>query len=235
MVDIRFIRRLRHFVPLGLLQHIARSIPSSLQKAKEVDDEDEHGATIVPSYITSDDAASIAAMQLLSRGRLSVQAVEQAAYDVILRLGEQGHGWHNRAMRNMRSKANMTTSATTPIANGNAKAPDGVKDNSAASGAGEICTAGTSGGGMGVVDPNDENHHEDAEREQRSHETLALQPRLGSETAAVRNRGRLRSNAKRYYRFLSHLRHDATGASDASGAFDWLFAVFRQFRGRWIT
>lgn len=90
MVDIRFIRRLPHMVPLGFLQHIAALPPSSPSAETTSGTESD---SVVPSFVTPAAAGDIAAMQLLSRGRLSVQAVEQAAYDIIVRLGDDGHGW----------------------------------------------------------------------------------------------------------------------------------------------
>ena len=90
MVDIRFVRRLPHMVPLGFLQHIAALPPPSTSTDTTSEME---SVSVVPSFVSPAAAANIAAMQLLSRGRLSVQAVEQDAYDIIVRLGDDGHGW----------------------------------------------------------------------------------------------------------------------------------------------
>ncbi|PWN90477.1 DUF55-domain-containing protein [Acaromyces ingoldii] len=76
MVDVKLDRRLPNLVPLALLQHLAAA------KAAEQDLE----------YLDKQDIEAISKMQLLNRGRLSVQSVEQRAYEAILRLGDKG-GW----------------------------------------------------------------------------------------------------------------------------------------------
>ena len=102
MVDVKLDRRLPNLVPLALLQHLAAA------KAAEQDLE----------YLDKQDIEAISKMQLLNRGRLSVQvclislyqrvlsgqtlrakhmgyllqSVEQRAYEAILRLSDKG-GW----------------------------------------------------------------------------------------------------------------------------------------------
>ncbi|KAI3624979.1 hypothetical protein CBS9595_000340 [Malassezia furfur] len=75
-VDVRFVRRLPHFVPLALLQHLAEG----LSDAERSD----------VAYLTDAHLASLAAMPLLHRSRLSVQPVEAAAYEAICLLGDHG-------------------------------------------------------------------------------------------------------------------------------------------------
>ncbi|KAF8309576.1 DUF55-domain-containing protein, partial [Clavulina sp. PMI_390] len=79
MVDIKFVRRLPHFVPLAFLQHIGASSALSV--------------SAIPAFMTAEQQQGIAAMQLLNRQRLSVQFVEPLVYETIVRLGDDGHGW----------------------------------------------------------------------------------------------------------------------------------------------
>ncbi|KAI8982773.1 PUA-like domain-containing protein, partial [Trametes punicea] len=76
MVDVTFVRRAPHFVPLSLLRNIA-------------------GASHPPaevSYIGNDGVKAIKGMALVTRGRLSVQRVEEETWRVIEELAERG-GW----------------------------------------------------------------------------------------------------------------------------------------------
>jgi len=78
MVDVTFNRRLPLLVPLALLRSLAAlaSPPSSL------------------SYLTNRHLAGIKEMDLLNRGRLSVQPVEDVAWEAIELLGVKG-GWED--------------------------------------------------------------------------------------------------------------------------------------------
>ncbi|WWD20834.1 hypothetical protein CI109_105311 [Kwoniella shandongensis] len=76
MVDVRFIERLTHPPTLALIKHLA-SLPTLPDEI---------------SFIGQGGFEAIKAMQLVNRGRLSVQPVEQAAYDAVVLLGTQG-GW----------------------------------------------------------------------------------------------------------------------------------------------
>ncbi|KZV75082.1 DUF55-domain-containing protein [Peniophora sp. CONT] len=73
MVDLAFDTRCMHFVPLALLRGIAAGNES-------VD------------YLSEEDAKAVKEMELVGRGRLSVQRVEEDAYEAIRRLAEKG-GW----------------------------------------------------------------------------------------------------------------------------------------------
>lgn len=77
MVDVTLEKRLEHFVPLKLLQTLI-TLPS-------VPDE-------LSSYLEESHLDALKDMVLLKRGRLSVQPVDQVAYDAIKLLGEKG-GW----------------------------------------------------------------------------------------------------------------------------------------------
>ncbi|KZS91277.1 DUF55-domain-containing protein [Sistotremastrum niveocremeum HHB9708] len=78
MVSVRFQKRLPHLVPLHLLKFIKdqKKLPDVLQ------------------YLDDDARAAISEMQLLNRGRLSVQSVTEGAYNAIAMLGEKG-GWES--------------------------------------------------------------------------------------------------------------------------------------------
>ncbi|GAA5825316.1 hypothetical protein JCM5353_005617 [Sporobolomyces roseus] len=74
MVDVEFVSRLPHLVPLALLQHLAQlsSPPSSLP------------------YLTSSHLTEIANSALISRGRLSVQPATEGFFEACKMLGEKG-------------------------------------------------------------------------------------------------------------------------------------------------
>ncbi|KAG6861948.1 hypothetical protein C0995_009132 [Termitomyces sp. Mi166 len=76
MVDLTFISRATHFVPLALL----RFLSDSNTLPPEVD------------YIREDGLKALKAMDLVGRGRLSVQRVEESAWNAIIALAEKG-GW----------------------------------------------------------------------------------------------------------------------------------------------
>ncbi|KAF9516777.1 hypothetical protein BS47DRAFT_603558 [Hydnum rufescens UP504] len=73
MVDVKLMKRADHFVPLWVLKGIA---------AGEVD----------LGYLTEEQVKEIGEMTLLRRGRLSVQAVSERAYDTVVQMSERG-GW----------------------------------------------------------------------------------------------------------------------------------------------
>ncbi|KAE9407261.1 DUF55-domain-containing protein [Gymnopus androsaceus JB14] len=77
MVDLTFDSRANHFIPLALLKHIS----------EKVDNLPENMA-----YIGSDGAKAIKSMDLINRGRLSIQRVQKPAWDAISLLAERG-GW----------------------------------------------------------------------------------------------------------------------------------------------
>jgi hypothetical protein len=97
-IDVKFVSRLAHFVPLKLLQHLASlsSTPS------EID------------YLNDDMLEAIKGMTLLNRGRLSVQPVSDLAFDAIKLLGDKG-GWDELLDR---AKTNGRTTKTPRIKKG---------------------------------------------------------------------------------------------------------------------
>ncbi|VDC04090.1 unnamed protein product [Peniophora sp. CBMAI 1063] len=73
MVDLDFDARCKNFVPLALLRGIA-------------------AGNAAVGYLSEDGAKAVKEMELVGRGRLSVQRVEEDAYEVIRELAEKG-GW----------------------------------------------------------------------------------------------------------------------------------------------
>ncbi|PIL37542.1 hypothetical protein GSI_01236 [Ganoderma sinense ZZ0214-1] len=88
MVEVAFGSRVQHFVPLALLRNIA----SSSELPEEV------------AYIGEDGAKAIKAMALVTRGRLSVQRVEEETWEVIEQLAEKG-GWEEVGTGKPKTKA----------------------------------------------------------------------------------------------------------------------------------
>ncbi|KAF9461992.1 PUA-like domain-containing protein [Collybia nuda] len=76
MVELTFKSRAQNFVPLALLRYIAdnSTLPPEIE------------------YIGDTGAKAIKAMDLVTRGRLSVQRVDGKAWDTIVQLAEKG-GW----------------------------------------------------------------------------------------------------------------------------------------------
>ncbi|KAI1795070.1 PUA-like domain-containing protein [Ganoderma leucocontextum] len=95
MVEVTFESRVQHFLPLSLLRNIA----SSSELPEEV------------AYIGEDGARAIkAGMALVTRGRLSVQRVEEETWEVIEQLAEKG-GWEegNTSKPKAKSKGQAKT------------------------------------------------------------------------------------------------------------------------------
>ncbi|KAK7044699.1 autophagy-related protein [Favolaschia claudopus] len=78
MVDLKFVSRAQHFVPLALLRFITDSASDSPPAGLE--------------YLGDAGVAAIKAMDLTTRGRLSVQPVSEAAWTAIQQLASTG-GW----------------------------------------------------------------------------------------------------------------------------------------------
>ncbi|KAJ6627822.1 PUA-like domain-containing protein [Mycena sp. CBHHK59/15] len=80
MVDLTFASRAMHFVPLTLLRYIADSASTTPPAGLE--------------YLGDSGVAAIKSMDLVTRGRLSVQRVSEAAWTAVQRLADTG-GWDN--------------------------------------------------------------------------------------------------------------------------------------------
>lgn len=99
MVDLKFTRRAAHFVPLALLRHIAGSAdgepPMGCAYIGKAGVQAVKGNLIllILSYRTHT-RHIYTGMALVNRGRLSVQRVEQAAYDTIEEMTGKG-GWED--------------------------------------------------------------------------------------------------------------------------------------------
>ncbi|KAG2013074.1 hypothetical protein CC2G_010012 [Coprinopsis cinerea AmutBmut pab1-1] len=107
MVDLTFVCRPKNFVPLALLRYIAtltlQNIPSEL------------------SYLGKDGIKALQGMDLVTRGRLSVQRVRQPEWEAIQKLAEHG-GWDDLDL-----KKKQTGSATAARSR-NAKGKQAARD-----------------------------------------------------------------------------------------------------------
>ncbi|EIW61404.1 DUF55-domain-containing protein [Trametes versicolor FP-101664 SS1] len=103
MVDVTFVRRASHFVPLSLL----RGIAAASEPPEEV------------AYIGDDGMKAVQGMALVTRGRLSVQRVEEATWKVVEKLAERG-GWVEGAAKAGKGK---TAAKSGPKAKGRQKVP----------------------------------------------------------------------------------------------------------------
>ncbi|KAG6895641.1 hypothetical protein C0992_000253 [Termitomyces sp. T32_za158] len=94
MVDLTFVSRATHFVPLALLRFLGErdKLPP------EVD------------YIREDGLKALKAMDLVGRGRLSVQRVEEGAWDTIVALAEKG-GWEGMDLKGKGKRLAKPTAA----------------------------------------------------------------------------------------------------------------------------
>jgi len=133
MVDLKFEARAKHLVPLALLKYIASvSLPSGALDESEVPDILEE-----VSYLKKKDVAAIQGifvfpldesekanshvrligMDLVTRGRLSVQRVKKAEYEAISLLAERG-GWEELDIKKLASHkpANPTKARARPKA-----------------------------------------------------------------------------------------------------------------------
>ncbi|OCF35897.1 hypothetical protein I316_02391 [Kwoniella heveanensis BCC8398] len=97
MVNVKFVERLPHPPTLALIKVLA-ALPSSALP-EEI------------SYIGEDGLKAIAGMQLVNRGRLSVQPVEEAAYEAICLLGTKGGFEPLLALSSPSSSASASASA----------------------------------------------------------------------------------------------------------------------------
>ncbi|KAJ3798955.1 DUF55-domain-containing protein [Lentinula aff. detonsa] len=77
MVDLTFKSRAKHFISLTLLKYISEHVDDLPEELE---------------YIGSEGAKAIKGMDLINRGRLSVQRIQKPAWDVIKLLAERG-GW----------------------------------------------------------------------------------------------------------------------------------------------
>ncbi|KAH7101489.1 DUF55-domain-containing protein [Auriculariales sp. MPI-PUGE-AT-0066] len=100
MVEVRFVSRVKHFIPLVVL--------------KDLSDID---------YLQKDAVDAIKSMALINKGRLSVQPVTKAAYEAILAMGEQG-GFESEPTKPKASRKRKAEVAADVDANGEAAAEE---------------------------------------------------------------------------------------------------------------
>ncbi|TNY17398.1 EVE domain-containing protein [Rhodotorula diobovata] len=93
MVDVEFVAKLEHLVPLSLLQALATLASSSPSPSSASSSPDPALPTSL-SYLTPIHLRAIASSALIRRGRLSVQPVEDDFFEAVKLLGEQG-GWED--------------------------------------------------------------------------------------------------------------------------------------------
>ncbi|KAK1225307.1 hypothetical protein PQX77_011725 [Marasmius sp. AFHP31] len=102
MVDLTFTSRANHFIPLSLLRYIANFGSGS-------------GIPEQIAYIGDEGVKAIKAMDLVTRGRLSVQGVDENAWETIGLLADKG-GWDGLPLDKKPStstpKASASASAT---------------------------------------------------------------------------------------------------------------------------
>ncbi|KAL4257359.1 DUF55-domain-containing protein [Pleurotus pulmonarius] len=95
MVDLTFVERAKNFIPLALLRYIADI--SSTTPPPELE------------YIGEDGINAIKGMDLVTRGRLSVQRVSEEAWNTIQLLAERG-GWDDLNLKaSPQKKSNKAT------------------------------------------------------------------------------------------------------------------------------
>ncbi|GJN93411.1 hypothetical protein Rhopal_006466-T1 [Rhodotorula paludigena] len=89
MVDVEFLAKFEHLVPLSLLQHLASLAPSSSSTTSSTPALPASLAYLTPSHLSA-----IASSALIRRGRLSVQPVEREFFEAVKLLGERS-GWED--------------------------------------------------------------------------------------------------------------------------------------------
>ncbi|KAH6902828.1 PUA-like domain-containing protein [Coprinopsis sp. MPI-PUGE-AT-0042] len=89
MVELTFKSRPKHFIPLALLKFIAASKGSEPPEGLD--------------YLSEDDLQAVRGMDLVTRGRLSVQRVRKPEWDAIHHLAEQG-GWEEWDLKKLQAK-----------------------------------------------------------------------------------------------------------------------------------
>ncbi|GAA6057310.1 hypothetical protein NBRC10513_006785 [Rhodotorula toruloides] len=89
MVDVEFVSKLPHPVPLSLLQHLSTLSPSSSSSSSLPPDLPESMSYLSPTFLSS-----LSDSTLLKRGRLSVQPCEEGFFEGVREMGERG-GWED--------------------------------------------------------------------------------------------------------------------------------------------
>ncbi|BGP34346.1 hypothetical protein JCM10296v2_006161 [Rhodotorula toruloides] len=87
MVDVEFVSKLPHPVPLSLLQHLSTLSPSPSSSTSLPPDLPSSLSYLSPTFLSS-----LSDSTLLRRGRLSVQPCEEGFFEGVREMGERG-GW----------------------------------------------------------------------------------------------------------------------------------------------
>jgi len=105
-------------VPLAFLQHIGATVSVDAPNNPQIEDNnaEESSGSMIPDYLTHEERRAIAGMQLLNRGRLSVQFVEQMAFDAIVQMGERGHIWDASKVKHTKKSEGRPTKKRKAVA-----------------------------------------------------------------------------------------------------------------------
>jgi hypothetical protein len=112
MVDLLFSSRAKHLVPLSLLKLIAAT-PSDLPAGVE--------------YIGTEGADAISTMPLVGRGRLSVQRVEEEAWNAVVMLADRG-GWGEESAKAGKGQGKATNGSKATKGKGKVESEDADAD-----------------------------------------------------------------------------------------------------------
>jgi predicted RNA-binding protein with PUA-like domain len=112
MVDLLFSSRTKHLVPLSLLKMIAAA-PSDLPAGVE--------------YIGTEGADAISTMPLVGRGRLSVQRVEEEAWNAVVMLADRG-GWGEESAKAGKEQGKATNGSKATKGKGKVESDDADAD-----------------------------------------------------------------------------------------------------------
>ncbi|KAG6919758.1 hypothetical protein DXG01_001592 [Tephrocybe rancida] len=99
MVDLTFTSRAAHFVPLALLRFLCSD---GTTLPLEID------------YIQEDGFKALKGMDLVGRGRLSVQRVDEGAWNAIIALAERG-GWEDLDLKDKKGKKVVKVTAKSKV------------------------------------------------------------------------------------------------------------------------
>ena len=127
MVDVKFKSRAKHFVPLSVLKGIAAGDVPGCLTSEDVD--------AIKGYIRLRSQAygspliySHSGMALLNRGRLSVQRVEEAAWNAIQTMAEKG-GWREEPTKKAKGRKKQAPEDAEDRTEPSSKEPVKPKDN----------------------------------------------------------------------------------------------------------
>ena len=109
MVDLTFTSRTKNFIPLAILRFLSSTVLEDVpQELKYIG---AHGLKAIKGIVFPKSQASLVqphltGLDLVTRGRLSVQRVDQEAWDVIVSMAEKG-GWEGIDLKQRGSLAKV--------------------------------------------------------------------------------------------------------------------------------